>query len=52
MLRASRERRAHLTERAEALGVNGGLVDEYLFAPVIRSDEAEPLLRVEPLHLR
>ena len=43
---------SHLAEGAEAVAVNGGLVDENLLGAVIGGDEAEALLGVEPLDLR
>ena len=42
----------HLAKAAESLGVDGGLVHEDLVGAVVRGDETETLLRVEPLHLR
>lgn len=42
----------HLAEAAEALSVDGGLVDKDLIGAVVRGDETEALLRVEPLDLR
>src|SRR5256885_289765 len=36
-------------ERAEALGLDGGVMDEYVLPALLR-DEAEPLAVVEPLH--
>ena len=45
-------RGTHLAEAAEALGVDGGLVDENLVGAVVGGDEPEALLGVEPLHLR
>lgn len=36
-------------EASESLGSDGGLVDEEILAAVLGSDEAEPLLGVEPL---
>ena len=43
---------SHLAEGAEAVAVNGGLVDENLLGAVVGGDEAEALLGVEPLDLR
>ena len=39
-----------LGEGAEAVGLDGGLVDEEILAAVVGGDEAEPLGVVEPLH--
>lgn len=47
-----RVRGTHLAKAAEALGVDGGLVDENLVGAVVGGDEPEALLGVEPLHLR
>ena len=47
-----RGRVAHLLKAAEAFRVDGRLVHEDLLAAVVRRDEAEALLRVEPLDLR
>jgi hypothetical protein len=47
-----RGQRAHLLEAAEAFSVDGRLVHEDLLAAVVGRDEAEALLRVEPLDLR
>lgn len=47
-----RVRGTHLAEAAEALGVDGGLMDENLVGAVVGGDEPEALLGVEPLHLR
>ncbi|CAL9154387.1 unnamed protein product, partial [Musa hybrid cultivar] len=38
-------------EGAEAVGLDGGLVDEEVLAAAVRRDEAEPLRPVEPLDL-
>ena len=43
---------SHLAEGAEAVAVNGGLVDENLLGSVVGGDEAEALLGVEPFDLR
>src|SRR4029079_13981287 len=39
-----------LRERLEAVGVDAGVVDEEVLATVVRRDEAEALVVVEPLH--
>ncbi|KAI8554098.1 hypothetical protein RHMOL_Rhmol05G0071500 [Rhododendron molle] len=39
-----------VAQAAEAVGADRGLVDEEVIAAVVRGDEAEPLLVVEPLH--
>ena len=44
--------RAYLAQGAEPLGVDRGLVHENLLRAVVGGDETEPLLGVEPLHLR
>ena len=44
--------RAYLAQGAEPLGVDRGLVHEDLLRAVVGGDEPEPLLGVEPLHLR
>jgi hypothetical protein len=41
---------AVLLERLEAISLNAGKVDEEVAIALIRSDEAEALLVVEPLH--
>ena len=46
------ERATHLAQGAETLRVNRGLMHEYFLAAVVRGDEPEPFLGVEPLHLR
>src|SRR3954451_19723071 len=38
-----------LGERLEALGVDAGVVDEQVLAGIVRRDEAEALVVVEPL---
>ncbi|CAN1753065.1 hypothetical protein LINPERHAP1_LOCUS5001, partial [Linum perenne] len=40
-----------LSEAEEALGLDGGLVNEEILAAVVGGDEAVPLLVVEPLNL-
>src|SRR5690242_14594392 len=39
-----------LGERLEAVGVDAGVVDEEVLATLVRRDEAEALVVVEPLH--
>src|ERR671930_2299603 len=39
-----------LGQRLEAVGVDAGVVDEEVLATVVRRDEAEALVVVEPLH--
>ena len=39
-----------LSQGAEALGLDGGVVAEHVLAPAVLSDEAEALRVVEPLH--
>src|SRR3954470_22974525 len=39
-----------LSQRLEAAGVDAGVVDEEVLAALVRGDEAEALVVVEPLH--
>src|SRR4051794_32655427 len=39
-----------LSQRLEAVGVDAGVVDEEVLAALVRGDEAEALVVVEPLH--
>src|SRR3954469_13985705 len=39
-----------LSHRLEAVGVDAGVVDEEVLAALVRGDEAEALVVVEPLH--
>src|SRR2546425_5698472 len=43
--------RITLGERPEALRLDRRVMDEHVFAPVVRCDETIPLAVVEPLHL-
>src|SRR3954451_3200376 len=39
-----------LSQRLEAVGVDAGVMDEEVLATLVRGNEAEPLVVVEPLH--